>query len=54
MKYITVKLTEDQARFVVTILEQDLNPDYSDSDPFNAFTLRIVNKLRKTLVQAKS
>lgn len=47
MKYITVKLTEDQVKGVVQALEWAQNDDYPMSDKYNAFYQRIINKLAK-------
>jgi hypothetical protein len=55
MKYITVKLTEDQARYIANVVEEaGYNPDYPSNDPANTFTMRVVNKIWKALAQAKS
>lgn len=54
MKNITVTLTEDQARYISSLLEEaGYNPDYPASDKFNAFTMRIVHKIGKALAKAK-
>lgn len=61
MKYITVKLTEDQARQIVRILDYgkaeksmdyELNRmvyQFSEDAQFNAFIQRIQDKIRKQL-----
>lgn len=49
MKYITVKLTEDQAYQVWTSLEND----WIDNEN-KAYISRIITKIKKALVQAKS
>lgn len=50
MKYVTVKLTEQQVKYVVNRLVgvvKDLN-DFDDSKYEIAFTTRIINKLVKS------
>lgn len=55
MKYITVKLTEDQAYYAANIVELDISTgDWKTSSPEYTFAMRIVNKLRKELAHAKS
>ena len=49
MKYITVKLTEQQAEAVIQALELDMNEDYPLTDSINAFIQRIINKIKKQL-----
>ena len=51
MKYITVKLTEDQAKEVVQALEWAVNDSYPKSDPTNAFLYRIIYKVNKAIVE---
>lgn len=57
MNYITIKLTEDQAWHIVNTYEDPwtvYNADFPKNDPGNAFALRVANKVRKALAQAKS
>lgn len=59
MKYITVKLTQDQAFQIARILDygkvDHTAPDYTPEDKrFNAFLQRIQDKLYKALAQAKN
>jgi hypothetical protein len=48
MKYITVKLTQDQVYAIIRDLEFEMN-----DRPDTAFEQRIVTKLHKALAQAK-
>lgn len=55
-KYITIKLTEDQARKILHLLDedQDLGDDLLGTGPdheYNAFLRRIVTKISAELVR---
>lgn len=53
MKNIKLTLTPWQASEVITALENDINPDYTDRDPFNRRIQRIINKIEKAQVEAE-
>lgn len=53
MKYITVKLTEKQALYLVHSLWMDIDREHDASKPVNAFVIRIANKITKALGKAK-
>jgi len=53
IKYIQVKLTEDQARFIANILEMNWVTTGEPASK-NMFDIRIINKIRKELAKAKS
>ena len=50
MKYITVKLTEEQLRFLVLTLETTDTQDFYRNAGLTGFRTRLVNKLRKARV----
>lgn len=54
MKYVTVKLTEDQALHVIHSLWLDIDASQNIDRPDNAFIVRIANKFAKALAQAKT
>ena len=56
MKYITVKLTKDQADKIVEVFGDPhwvQNSDYPMSDPDNAFAQRIATKISKELAKSQ-
>lgn len=53
MRNIKLTLTPWQASEVITALENDINPDYTDRDPFNRRIQRIVNKIEKAQAEAE-
>lgn len=48
MKYITVKLTEDQINETILALGLNKNAEFPSSDPQNRFIQRIIDKLEKS------
>jgi hypothetical protein len=53
MKNIKLTLTPWQASEVITALENDINPDYTDRDPYNRRIQRIINKIEKAQDEAR-
>jgi len=51
MSNITITLTQDQAAYTASILEQDINSDYPMNNQINAFTKRIINKINAELIK---
>lgn len=47
MNHITVTLTEPQLLHLINLLWMDINPDIPQTNPGNAFTIRLANKLAK-------
>lgn len=54
MKYITVKLTEDQAHFLIHELWLEIDNKHAISAKHNAFVIRIANKIAKQLGLTKN
>lgn len=55
MKYITVKLTEDQAWALYTVLDEAIMQNQQDSyEKYNSFLWRVQDKLKKELAEAKN
>lgn len=53
MRNIKLTLTPWQASEVITALENDINPDYTDRDPYNRRIQRIINKIEKACNDAR-
>lgn len=53
MRNIKITLTPWQASEVITALENDINPDYTDRDPYNRRIQRIINKIEKAYDEAR-